>query len=59
MNVAVWPGAKLATLAPEQVPVGPLSAEHVAVTLPAGVVPVSVTETLVSVVLPEFVTAKL
>ena len=38
MNVAVWPGAKLATLAPEQVPVGPLSAEHVAVTLPAGVV---------------------
>ena len=57
MNVAVWPGAKLATLAPEQVPVGLVSAEHVPATLPPGVA--SVTETLVSVVLPEFVTAKL
>ena len=56
MKCAIWPGAKEGTEVPEHVPAGLVRLWHVAVTLPAGAVPVSFTLTLVNVTLPELVT---
>ena len=58
MKCATWPGAKEGTDVPEHVPAGLVRFWHVAVTLPAGAVPVSFTLTLVSVTLPLLVTVK-